>query len=821
MDRVWAANASLTPPTIPVSLELGYPKATGPATVPGPWWYHMVTEEIRAALVAAGLVPSSSDINQLSQAIAIIAKQSVLTGAAFPVRVIDNIGSTLSFAQTVDNIALTDGDRVLRNVSPPNTANGVYVVNTSGAWTRASDFPLGSSMREGLLFSVAEGDNNKGTVWQLNSVSGDAATIGTTAILFGNITDSLNAKLSLYLLASSAAVTYAPLTSPAFSGLVTLNGGAAGAIPYLNNARALVSDGALTFDGTNFATTGKATAGSFTATSSAPPVNGLYLPATNTLAWSTNTTRRMSLNAQGNFAVGTVSGIYQAQVTGAGQGSAALADGGATGAALLLQDSNASAGAGGVLLFGTALGSVSPFAAIKGLLTDTGTGKVGHLAMSVRSSVGDTTLTEVGRLTSTRNLLIGTTIDSLGASAGNLVVNNRILSGQTIGITAGNAGQVQAIGGSAASWYNAMLRNDGVSAALMATSAQSTAVGAIDVAANAYRPFSWNLANGQVTIDGTGSGTAFGGPVSGITAATNDNSTKFATTALVAAKIAAAAIPTVGTSVLAGDGSGGFTNVTLGAGLSYSSGTLSLGSGVGTVTSIAVTVPSFLSVTGSPITASGTIAVNYSGTALPVLNGGTGVTTSTGAGNNVLSNSPVLVTPNLGVPSAITLTNATGLPLSTGVTGTLGVVNGGTGVTTSTGTGNNVLSVSPALTGVPTAPTAAITDSSTTIATTAHVSAKVGSVRPIYISQLNNGLVLSPGIYLTDTYAGAFTVSLPPAPTKGDCVEMFDGTGTWNVNNLTVLRNGHTIMGSAEDLVCNVAGENFRIWYNGTDWRFQ
>ena len=67
---------------------------------------------------------------------------------------------------------------------------------------------------------------------------------------------------------------------------------------------------------------------------------------------------------------------------------------------------------------------------------------------------------------------------------------------------------------------------------------------------------------------------------------------------------------------------------------------------------------------------------------LTVSNGGTGVTTSTGSGANVLSNSPSLVTPALGTPSSGNLSNCTNVSLTTGVAGTLPVSNGGTGTTT-------------------------------------------------------------------------------------------------------------------------------------------
>ncbi len=90
----------------------------------------------------------------------------------------------------------------------------------------------------------------------------------------------------------------------------------------------------------------------------------------------------------------------------------------------------------------------------------------------------------------------------------------------------------------------------------------------------------------------------------------------------------------------------------------------------GTVTSVAMSVPSFLSVAGSPITSSGTLAISLSGTALPIGNGGTGQTTASAAFNAL---SPITTTGDM-IYSASGATNSR---LAIGSTGNVLTVAGG------------------------------------------------------------------------------------------------------------------------------------------------
>jgi len=79
--------------------------------------------------------------------------------------------------------------------------------------------------------------------------------------------------------------------------------------------------------------------------------------------------------------------------------------------------------------------------------------------------------------------------------------------------------------------------------------------------------------------------------------------------------------------------------------------------GPNTASTTTFTLPSADGTNGQPLQTNGTGTLSFA--TLPVAGGGTGVTTSTGTGNVVLSTSPTLVTPLLGTPTSGILSNCT------------------------------------------------------------------------------------------------------------------------------------------------------------------
>ena len=135
----------------------------------------------------------------------------------------------------------------------------------------------------------------------------------------------------------------------------------------------------------------------------------------------------------------------------------------------------------------------------------------------------------------------------------------------------------------------------------------------------------------------------------------------------------------------------------------------------------------------------------------------------------------------------------------------LAVANGGTGVTTSTGTGSVVLSASPALTGTPTAPTATAGTNTTQLATTAFVIAErnttatlsnktITAEREVCIAGGTGGsfvIDLATGNYFTRTFNAGATITVTNVPASGTAQAfIFDITnaGSYTITWMTGIK---------------------------------
>lgn len=195
MDRAFSSGASGTPPSAPASPSSGYatsgnPGTGTPATKPGAWWYHMVTEELRQLIVAAGLTPDYTNTSQVAQAVQAL----IAAGAANDYKASVRAATTANITtlaggapQTLDGVTLVAANRILVKDQTTGSQNGIYYVATlgtgaNGTWTRATDADGAGELAGGAIVAVEEGTTNADSQWMLTTDG--AITIGTTSLTF-------------------------------------------------------------------------------------------------------------------------------------------------------------------------------------------------------------------------------------------------------------------------------------------------------------------------------------------------------------------------------------------------------------------------------------------------------------------------------------------------------------------------------------------------------------------------------------------------------------------------------------------------------------
>lgn len=126
------------------------------------------------------------------------------------VRAATTANIALNGLPTVDGVVLVAGDRVLVKNQGTGSQNGIYVA-AAGAWARSADADENAEVTPSLTVSVESGTTQTDTVWQL--ITDAPIVVGTTALVFQDITNGLARLASPALTGTPTAPTAAPGTN--------------------------------------------------------------------------------------------------------------------------------------------------------------------------------------------------------------------------------------------------------------------------------------------------------------------------------------------------------------------------------------------------------------------------------------------------------------------------------------------------------------------------------------------------------------------------------------------------------------------------------
>jgi hypothetical protein len=167
------------------------------------------------------------------------------------------------------------------------------------------------------------------TITNVSITTANVTTANITTAVIG--TETVTTSTITTANVTTANITTDNITNGTVITSLTLSYGTANGVAYLNGSKVLTTGSAITFDGTNFATTGTATAAKLIPTGSSATGNGMYLPATNSVGISTAGTNAVYIDASQNLGLGVTPSAWSAGQKAIQIGSSgAISDNGST-----------------------------------------------------------------------------------------------------------------------------------------------------------------------------------------------------------------------------------------------------------------------------------------------------------------------------------------------------------------------------------------------------------------------------------------------------------------------------------------------------------